>query len=130
MLIRASCSAGVSPSGLRSADALADLRLDAGDADHEELVEIVGRYRQEPDPLQQRVAGIDRFLEHAAIEMQPGQFAIDEALGTCGNRRNGVRDGFLFLFSYKSLVRFHEKVDPVVNRRRDRRCLTGGRRIM
>jgi hypothetical protein len=31
------------------------------------------------------MAGIDRLLEHPAVEMQPGQLAIDEALGARAN---------------------------------------------
>ena len=108
-------------------NAFADLRLDTGDADHEELVEVIGRDRQEPHPLQQRVAGIDQFLEHTTVEMQPGELAVDEALRACGNGRNSLGNGFLFLFNYKSLFRFHEKVDPVVNLKAVAPCLTGGR---
>ena len=40
--------------GAALGDALAHLRLDAGDADHEEFIKVVGRNRQEPHPLQQR----------------------------------------------------------------------------
>ena len=42
-------------------DALADLAGEAGDADHEELVEIGRRDRQEADALEQRMAGILRL---------------------------------------------------------------------
>ena len=34
------------------------VRLQAGDADHEELVEVVGRNRQEPDPLESGCCGL------------------------------------------------------------------------
>ena len=67
--------------GAAFGDAFADLRLDAGDADHEEFIKVIGGNRQESHPLQRGMAGIDRFLQHAAIEMQPGQLAVDEALG-------------------------------------------------
>ena len=40
--------------GAAFGDAFADLRLDAGDADHEELIKVIGGNRQEPHPLQQR----------------------------------------------------------------------------
>ena len=40
------------PVGARRLDAHADLRLQPGDADHVELVQIAGRNRQEPDPFQ------------------------------------------------------------------------------
>ena len=42
--------------GTALGDAFADLRLDAGDADHEEFIKVVGRNRQEPHPLQRRMA--------------------------------------------------------------------------
>ena len=57
--------------GTALGDTFAHLRLDAGDADHEEFIKVVGGNRQEPYPLQRRMAGVDRFLEHAAIKMQP-----------------------------------------------------------
>ncbi len=88
-------------------DALADLRLDAGDTDHEEFVEVVRRNRQEPNPLQHRMAGIDRFLEHPAIEMQPGELPIDEALGAARDRGDG-RELRLFLFDFRCLCRVHQ----------------------
>ena len=71
-------------------DALADLGLDAGDADHEELVKVIGGNRQESHPLQRGMAGIDRFLQHPAVEMQPGKLAIDEPLGAGRDRRAGL----------------------------------------
>ena len=95
------------PVGAAFGDAFLDLRPDAGDADHEELIKVIGGNRQEPDPFQHRVAGIDRLFEHPAVEMQPGEFAIDEALGACGNRRGGLDDG-RFLFNYNGLLGIHE----------------------
>ena len=83
--------------GAAFGDAFADLRLDTGDADHEELIKVIGGNRQEPDPLQRGMAGIDRFLEHPAIEMQPGQLAVDESLGAGGDRRRRFGIGVLFL---------------------------------
>ena len=47
--------------GAAFGDAFADLRLDTGDADHEELIKVIGGNRQEPDPLQRGMAGIDRL---------------------------------------------------------------------
>ena len=37
--------------GAAFGDAFSDLRLDAGDADHEELIKVIGGNRQEPHPL-------------------------------------------------------------------------------
>ena len=55
------------------------VRLEAGDADHEEFVEVVGRDRQEAHALEQRVLGVARLLEHAAVEGQPAQLAVEVA---------------------------------------------------
>ena len=93
--------------GAAFGDAFADLRLDAGDADHEELVKVIGRYRQESHLLEHGMTGIDRFLEHPAIEVQPGQFAIDEPFRALGDR--GRSFGYvIFLFYFNNLSRFHE----------------------
>ena len=88
-------------------DALPDLGLDAGDPDHEELVKVIGRNRQKPDPLERGMAGIDRFLEHPAVEMQPGQLAVDEALRARPHRRADL-DLHIFFFNYNSLCGFHQ----------------------
>src|SRR5262249_50829566 len=48
-------------------DAGAQLALEAGNADHEKLIEIVGGNRQEPNELEQGMAVVGRFLEHPAI---------------------------------------------------------------
>ncbi len=58
---------------------LALLPLQARHARHEELVEIVGRNRQEPQPFQQRMVRVRRLFQHALIERQPGGLAIEEA---------------------------------------------------
>ena len=54
--------------------------LQARHAHHEEFVEIVGRDREKAHPLQQRMGLVGGLLEHPAIEMQPRQLAVDEAL--------------------------------------------------
>ena len=48
------------------------------------------------------MAGIDRFLQHPAIEVQPGQLAIDEAFGARGHGHADLDIGF-FLFNYNGL---------------------------
>ncbi|MGX1076834.1 hypothetical protein AB7M45_007444 [Bradyrhizobium elkanii] len=88
-------------------NALADLRLDAGDTDHEELVEVIRRNRQEADPLQHGMAEIDRFLEHPPVEMQPGELPVDEALGAGRDCGNGGKFR-LFFFDFSSLCRVHQ----------------------
>ena len=52
--------------------------LQAGDADHVELVEVAGEDGQELHPLQQRLAGVLGQREHPLVEGQPGQFAVAE----------------------------------------------------
>ena len=56
------------------------LLLEAGDADHEELVEVGAGDGEELQPLERGNAGIEAFLQHALVERQPGQLAIDEKL--------------------------------------------------
>src|SRR6516165_6494107 len=60
----------------RNAGAL--LALEAGNADHEEFVEVVGGNRQKPNTLEQGMGVVCRLLEHAAVELEPRQLAIDE----------------------------------------------------
>ena len=67
--------------------ARAHLADKAGDAHHEEFVEVVGRDRQEAQLLEQRVALVGRLLEHATVELQPRQFAVDEARRAVAQRR-------------------------------------------
>ena len=56
--MRSSCSLRRQAVRAARGDAGAHLALEAGDAHHEELVEVVGRDRQEAQPLQQRVVGV------------------------------------------------------------------------
>ena len=57
------------------------LLAQAGDADHEELVEVRGEDREELCPLEQRVIGVLGLFEHAGVELQPAQLAVDEVFG-------------------------------------------------
>ena len=54
-----------------------DLLLQAGDADLEELVEVAGEDGQEAGSFEERVALIDGLEQHAIVELEPGQLAID-----------------------------------------------------
>ena len=51
-----------------------DLLLEARDADHEELVEVGAVDRDELQPLEQRVALVERFFEDAIVELEPREF--------------------------------------------------------
>ena len=56
------------------------MRLQAGDADHEEFVEIAGGDRKEAQPLQEGVFRVARLLQHAPVEGEPAQLPIEIAL--------------------------------------------------
>ena len=66
---------------------LAHLADQAGDPHRIELVEIAGADGQEADPLEQRIALVVGFLDHALVEIEPGELAVDEAV------RRGEVDG-------------------------------------
>src|SRR5262249_7598763 len=109
---------GAAPVGAALGNSFADLGLDTGHADHEELIKVICRNRQEPYPLQCRVAGVYRFLQHPAVEMQPGQLAIDEALRACRNARGRDFGIFRFLFNDNGLWGFHESSIHLESRRK------------
>ncbi len=54
-----------------------DLLLEAGDTDFEEFVEVAGEDQQELEPLEQRVGLIERLFQHADVELQLRQLAMD-----------------------------------------------------
>src|SRR5439155_26418296 len=56
------------------------LLFEPGDADLEELVEICGCNGEEFDPFQQRRCRVSRLIEHALVEFQPAQLAVEEVL--------------------------------------------------
>ncbi len=60
------------------------LTLEAGDADHEEFVEIGAGDRQEAQPLQQRMGAVAGLLQHAAVEREPAQLPVEIALAPVG----------------------------------------------
>ena len=76
--------------GAFGADAGAHLRSKAGDAHHEKFVEVVGRDREELQPLQQGIAAIGGFFENAPVEIEPGEFAVDKTVGAGGQRRGDM----------------------------------------
>ena len=65
--------------GGRMRDAGLGLADQAGDPHRIEFIEVGGADRQESHALQQGMAGIFRLLQNAVIEVEPGQFAVDEA---------------------------------------------------
>ncbi len=58
--------------------ARANLSLQAGHADHVELVEVAGGDRQKAQALQQGMVVVGRLFEHALVERQPRKLAVDE----------------------------------------------------
>ena len=55
-----------------------DAALQARDADHEELVEVGGEDRQEVGAFEHRQGVVLGEVEHAAVEGQPAQLAVEE----------------------------------------------------
>ena len=72
---------GAQPGGGAHGEAGGDAALEAGHADHEELVEVAGEDGQEAGPLEQRHGRVLGELEHPLVELQPGQLAVEEAVG-------------------------------------------------
>src|SRR5690606_8926386 len=66
------------PGGRGDRDAGRHAALGAGDADHEELVQVRREDREEPDALQERLARVLSELEHPLVERQPAQLAVRE----------------------------------------------------
>ena len=72
-----------------------DASLEAGDADHEELVEVAGEDRQEACPLQQRQGGVLGELEDPLVEADPGDLPVDEAVLVLLDTRDGLGVGLV-----------------------------------
>ena len=53
---------------------------EAGDADHEELVQVAREDRQEADPFEERQGGVLGEFQDALIEPQPALLAVEEAV--------------------------------------------------
>ncbi|MET3801824.1 hypothetical protein ABID70_001779 [Clavibacter michiganensis] len=60
-------------------EARRDAALEAGDADHEELVEVAREDGEEVGALEDRQLRVLGELQHAAVEGQPAQLAVEEA---------------------------------------------------
>ena len=75
-----------------------DLVVQTGHTDHEELVEVGGDDRAELRPLEQRHALVLRQFEHAGVELQPGELAVEVEVGggevdLGGDRLGAAHDG-------------------------------------
>jgi hypothetical protein len=72
---------GPEPIGPSRVDPGLDLVGEAGHPDHEELVLVRGVDGAKPDPLQQGHRRILGQLQHALVEIDPGELAIEVELG-------------------------------------------------
>ena len=81
--MRCNCASGFEAVGRRVLRQHVAERLLAqpGHADHEELVQVRREDRQELHPLQQRIVRVLGLFQHARVELQPAQLAVDEVLG-------------------------------------------------
>jgi hypothetical protein len=52
--------------------------LQARDADHEELVQILGEDGEELQPFEQRLRRVERLFEHAPVELDLAELAVEE----------------------------------------------------
>ncbi|MNH05080.1 hypothetical protein D3C79_643940 [compost metagenome] len=67
-----------------------DLLLQARHTNFEELIQVAGKDQQELQPLQQGIALIQRLFQHADIELQLGQLAVNVQAAVI---QTGDRDG-------------------------------------
>ncbi|MDR6169303.1 hypothetical protein QE359_000332 [Curtobacterium sp. SORGH_AS776] len=65
----------------RHGDAGVDAALQAGDPDHEELVEVGREDRQEVRPFEERLRAVLAEFEHALVEPEPAEFTVEVAVG-------------------------------------------------
>lgn len=89
----AQLGAGRAPVGGAVAEAGGHLILQAGDAHLEELIEVLREDRHELEPFEQWHRRVGREGEHAGVEVQPGQFPVQEAVRGVDRVVDGVRDG-------------------------------------
>ncbi len=77
---RLSICAASRPSGPRRDAPSFDLLLQAGDADLEELVQVAADDAQEPQPLEQRHRRVLGLRQHAPVELEQAELAVEEVL--------------------------------------------------
>src|SRR5438270_12488846 len=81
--------------GADVARAILNLLEKAGDAHLHEFVEIIGGDGEKLDALEKRVADVASFLEHAAIELQPLNVAIEIMTRVVESRAFRLNHGML-----------------------------------
>ena len=86
------CPSGRPSVGRAPSDGGLDLREQAGDTHRVELVEVRGDDPAELHALEQRHVLVRRDLEHALVEIEPRELAVEEARGPLGGiARDGAR---------------------------------------
>ena len=85
------CSAGVIPSGPVSLTPFFNLPLQAGDAHHEELVDVGADERQKHQALEYRIAAVLRFLQHPPLKVHQAQLTVDVECGIVERSRSAAR---------------------------------------
>ena len=75
------------PVGRRLLHARRHLPAQAGNAHHVELVEVRAEDREELQPFEQRVTLVERLRQHARVELEPRELAVQEVRRRCGRIR-------------------------------------------
>jgi hypothetical protein len=88
--------ARVQPVGRARGHTVAQQLRQARDADHEELVEVVGGDGEEAHALEQRRALVERLGEHAIVEVEPRELTIGEQATVGDVPGDGSAGRFLF----------------------------------
>src|SRR5262245_46970373 len=55
-----------------------ELFLQARNADHKKLIEVGRKDREKFQPFEQRLRRVERLVEHAAVELNPTEFSVEE----------------------------------------------------
>ena len=69
------------------------LLLEARHAHLEKFIEIRGSDGEKLYPFEQRIVGIERFIQHALVESKPAQFAAEKVSGQVGLHRGSEANG-------------------------------------
>ncbi len=100
----------------RHGDAGVDAALETGDTDHEELVEIAGEDRREARAFDDRNRLVLREFEHAFVEFEPAELAVEEAVGW-------QRELALHVLPLVAFVRFGDMFGNLAAQNRLRWCV-------
>ncbi len=76
------------PVGARVADAFLNLPFQAGDAHHEEFVNVGADEREEHQSLEHGITAVLRFLQHTPLEVHQAQLTVDVERGIVQRSRS------------------------------------------